>query len=37
MSFSSQVTEGAEILFRKKEQKENHFSFTHLALASILQ
>jgi hypothetical protein len=41
--FSSQVTEGTEILFRKREKRQKHFSFSiketsiPLALVSILQ
>jgi len=43
ISFSSQATEGTEILFRKREKRQKHFSFsikeisTPLALVSILQ
>jgi hypothetical protein len=43
ISFSSQATEGTEILFRKREKRQMHFSFsineisTPLALVSILQ
>jgi len=43
ISFSSQVTEGTEILFRKREKRQKNFSFSikeisiPLVLVSILQ